>query len=76
MIREIDLYEILNNGGLGKCHLIDKKKGGCNGFIYLFYCEESNNHFVVCEGSSDTYFHYANYFSKLEPAYKCFKKIK
>ena len=34
MIREINLYEILNNGGLGKSHLIDKKKGGCNGFIY------------------------------------------
>ncbi len=76
MTREVNLYEVVNNDSLGRCHLIDKKKGGCNGFIYLFYCEENSEHFIVCEGVSDNYFFYANYFKKLDSAIKAFKNLR
>ena len=79
---KLNLYEQVYNGGLGTCHLLQKKKGGCmtNNEVYLFYSEDNAEHFIVCEGVSSPkdscYFHYARYFTKLENALKEYKNIK
>ena len=79
---KINLYENVYNGGLGTCHLLQKKKGGCMdmGEIYLFYSEDNSEHFIVCEGVSgpkdSCYFHYARYCTSLNDAIKEFKRIK
>lgn len=79
---QINLYETVYNGGLGTCHLLQKKKGGCMqcGEVYLFYSEENGEHFIVCEGVSSPkdscYFHYARYFASLDSAIKEYKSIK
>lgn len=74
---KLDLYEKIENGGLGICHLLQKKQGGCMEGVYLFYSENNGQHFIVCEGvSAENYFHYARYFNNLESALKEFKAIK
>lgn len=76
---KLNLYEIVYNGGLGTCHLLKKKNGGCmtHNEVYLFYSETNPEHFIVCEGVSDSgYFHYARYCTSLESALKVFKEIK
>lgn len=74
---QINLYDKIENGGLGTCHLLKKKKGGCNGEVYLLYSETNPQHFIVCEGiSDDNYFNYAQYFNSLEFAFDEFKTIK
>lgn len=79
---KINLNEIVYNGGLGTCHLLQKKNAGCMtlGEVYLFYSEENYQHFIVCEGVSGSkdscYFHYARYFNSLDSAIKEFKSIK
>lgn len=77
MEKDVKLYSIIENGGLGICHLLKKKKGGCMGNVYLFYSETNLEHFIVCEGVSEyDYLHYARYCSSLETALKIFKEIK
>lgn len=79
---KINLYETIYNGGLGTCHLLQKKKGGCMSFkeVYLFYSEDYSQHFIVCEGVSgqndNCYFHYARYYTALENAIEEYRKIK
>lgn len=74
---KLNLYEKVENGGLGTCHLLLTKTGGCMEGVYLFYSENNCQHFIVCEGVSDeNYFHYARYFNSLENALKEFKEIK
>ena len=76
---DIKLYEKIENGGLGTCHLLMKKKGGCMNLknIYLFYSEDSSDRFIVCEGvMQDNYLCYAEYFGNLADAIQSFKKAK
>lgn len=79
MEKDVKLYEIVYNDGLGTCYLLQKKNGGCMELnnVYLFYSVEYPQHFIVCEGvSTSGYFHYARYCSSLESAIKVFKGIK
>lgn len=76
--KDIKLYEVVYNDGLGACHLLKKSKGGCmeHNNIYLFYSENNLQHFIVCEGVSVSgYLHYARYCSSIEEALKVFKGI-
>ena len=77
---ELNLYEKVYNGGLGTCHVLQKKSGGCLGKVYLFYSEDNSQHFIVSEGVCGTKdgcsFHYTRYFTSLENAIKEFKGIK
>lgn len=77
---ELNLYEKVYNGGLGTCHVLQKKNGGCLGNVYLFYSEDNSQHFIVSEGVCGTKdscsFHYNRYFTKLESALKEYASIK
>ncbi len=77
MKQEFNLYEKIENSGLGSCHILQKKKGGCSGEIFLIYSEKSTEHFIVCDGISDEYYLYsALYCKKLETALKIFNEKK
>ncbi|MBQ8892532.1 MAG: hypothetical protein IJ068_06700 [Bacilli bacterium] len=79
---DVRLYDSVSNGGLGRCHLLKKKNGGCMNIkmVYLFYSQDNSQHFIVCEGicGDKDYcsFDYAVYFSSLDAAIKYFDKLK
>lgn len=60
------------NGGLGWCHILDKKDKG-----FLVYSENNTQHFIVCSEISqeDCYFYNTEYFSTLGSAFDYFKKL-
>lgn len=73
---EIDLYDSVFNNGLGRSHLLKKKKDK-NGYdVFLFYCERHNWHFVLCDalyGTKDgCSFSRTAYHSEIEAALKAF----
>ena len=45
---DVNLYECVNDDGLGRCHLLKKKKGKYETY-YLFYVESNPEHYVVCD---------------------------
>lgn len=70
---EVELYDCVINGGLGRNHLLKKKKGK-----YLFYVESNGEHYVICDaiyGEKDhCSFSYTQYYSSIESALKGFDK--
>lgn len=71
MIKDYKKYEVIQNKGLGICHILDKCDKG-----YLVYSEENSEHFIVCDSIlEDGYLYQTNYYSDLESALKLFKSL-
>lgn len=72
MIKDYKKYEVIENAGLGTCHILDKCDKG-----YLVYSENNVEHFIVCDAIfSDGYLSRAEYCSSLESALNIFKEFK
>lgn len=72
MIEDYNKYEVIENAGLGTCHILDKCDKG-----YLVYSENNGEHFIVCDWIfSDGYLARAEYHSSLESALSIFNDLK
>ncbi len=72
MIKDYKKYEVIENAGLGTCHILDKCDNG-----YLVYSENNVEHFIVCDAIfTDGYLSRAEYRSSLESALSTFNDLK
>lgn len=72
------MYECVYNSGLGNSYLIDKKKSKNGHDVFLFFVEENNCHFIVCDGVTGDKercsFSWARYYLNIEDALEAYKK--
>lgn len=75
---EVKLYECVYNGGLGKSHLLKKKKDKYGYDLFLFYVEENNYHFIMCDAIYGTKeccsFSRTQYYSSIDNALKAYNE--
>ena len=72
MIKDYNKYSIIDNAGLGTCHVLDKCDNG-----YLVYSEMNPEHFIICDAiMEDGYLSYTQYFSSFDSALEKFNSLK
>lgn len=74
---DIKIYEVVEERGLGRSHLLKKKVDKDGYDLFLFYCEGNNWHYVLCDalfGSKDgCSFSRVQYYPEIETDLKIFE---
>lgn len=72
MITDYKKYSVIQNGGLGTCHILDKCDNG-----YLVYSQNNGEHFIICDAIFESgYLSQTVYFEDLTSAVECFNELK